>query len=222
MDRIRELLKSGQDPTEADFFEAGDDCQIQAGCIVGLRYRGDCEPVKIGSGVTIRTGSIIYADVTIGDDFQTGHNVVVREHTVFGNHIVVGTNTVIDGHVTIGNFVKIESNCYIPTHVSIGSRVFIGPGVILTNDRYPQKMRDDYKPEGPTIEDGVSLGGGVVVVPGVTVGNGSFIAAGSVVTKDIPPMSFVKGVPGVVMPLPEKLRELNTAVNWRKYLNGKD
>lgn len=200
------------------FVEAGENFVCQPRAVVGLQYRDGCQPVIMGKNVTIRTGTIIYADVIAGDDFQTGHHVVIREKTSFGNHIVVGTNTVIDGHVTIGDFVKIESNCYIPTHVSIGSRVFIGPGVVLTNDRYPQKMRDQYKPEGPIIEDGVTLGGGSIVVPGVTIGRGSFVAAGAVVTKDIPPMSFVKGVPGEILPLPEKLREFNIAKNWRKYV----
>mgnify|MGYP000135607571 CR=1 FL=1 len=193
---------------------------IQPRAIVGLRYRDDCRPVILGDNCTIRSGTIIYADTCFGNDFQTGHNVMIREKTVTGDHIVIGTNTVIDGNVTIGDFVKIETNCYIPTHVTIGTRVFIGPGVVLTNDRYPQKMRDLYIPEGPIIEDGVSLGGGVVVVPGVTIGRGSFIAAGAVVTKDIPPMSFVKGVPGKIFPLPEKLTEFNMAKNWRKYLDA--
>jgi len=62
----------------------------------------------------------------------------------------------------------------------------------------------------------------VVVVPGVTIGKGSFVAAGAIVTKDIPPMIFVKGVPGEITPLPEKLSGLNIALNWREYLNGKD
>ena len=70
------------------------------------------------------------------------------------------------------------------------------------------------------MEDGVTLGGGVVVVPGVTIGKGSFVAAGAVVTKDVPPMSFVKGVPGVISQLPEKLREMNIALNWRKYFGA--
>ncbi len=203
---------------EEHFVEAGRDCLFQPGIVLGLRYKKNCSPFKVGDGAVIRTGTIIYADVVAGNDFQTGHNVVIREKTVSGSHIVIGTNTVIDGHVIIGDFVKVESNCYIPTHVRIGSRVFIGPGVVLTNDRYPQKMRNQYKPEGPIIEDGVTLGAGVVVVPGVRIGKGSFVAAGAVVTKDIPPMSLVKGVPGEIFPLPEKLRELNIAKNWRKYL----
>ena len=201
------------------FVEAGENCQFQPNTILGLRYKDDCRPFRIGKNGFIRSGSVIYGDVSAGDFFQTGHNVLVREHTVFGDHIVVGTNTVIDGHVVMGDFVKIESNCYIPTHVTIGSRVFIGPGVVLTNDKYPLKMRDEYKPGGPTIEEGVTLGAGVVVCPGVVIGGGCFVAAGAVVTKDVPPMSLVKGVPAVVMPLPDNLRELNVALSWRKYLN---
>jgi acetyltransferase-like isoleucine patch superfamily enzyme len=197
----------------------GKNCVFQRGAVVGFRYRDDCSPFQVGDDVHVRSGTIIYADSGAGDDFQTGHNVMIREKTFFGDHIVVGTNTVIDGNVQVGDFVKIESNCYIPTHVNIGSRVFIGPGVVLTNDMYPQKMRDEYIPMGPTIEDGVSLGGGVVVVPGVTIGKGSFVAAGAVVTKDIPAMSFVKGVPGEVGQLPAKLEEMNMAKNWRKYLD---
>lgn len=207
---------------EQHFVESGKNCIFQPGTVLGLRYKEDCSPFKVGDNARIRTGTIIYSDVEAGDDFQTGHNVMIREKTVFGNHIVVGTNTVIDGHVIIGDFVKIESSCYIPTHVNIGSRVFFGPGVVLTNDRYPQKMRDQYKPEGPIINDGVTLGAGVVVLPGVKVGMGSFVAAGAVVTKDIPPMSFVKGIPGKISPLPKKLRELNMAKNWRKYLDEQD
>ncbi len=204
---------------ETHFVEAGENCQFQPNTILGLRYRDDCGPFRLGKNGCVRSGSVIYGDVRAGDFFQTGHNVLVREHTVFGDHIVVGTNTVIDGHVVMGDFVKIESNCYIPTHVTIGSRVFIGPGVILTNDKYPLKMRDAYKPEGPTIEDGVTLGAGVIICPGLTIGKGSFVAAGAVVTKDVPPMSLVRGVPGVFMTLPENLRELNVALSWREYLN---
>lgn len=201
-------------------FTAGEDCRIMPGSVVGLVYRSGCNPARLGAGCVIRAGSMIYGDVTAGDDLQTGHHVLIREGTVIGDHVVIGTNTVIDGSVTIGSFVKIESNCYIPTHVTIGSRVFLGPGVVLTNDRYPLKMRAQYRPEGPVIEDGVTLGGGVVVCPGVTIGAGSFIAAGAVVTADVAPGSLVKGVPGRASPLPDKLRERNLALSWMKYLDA--
>jgi len=207
---------------DTKFMEAQTGWQIQPGCIVGLKYKEECQPVRLGQMAYIRTGTIIYADVQIGDFFQTGHHVLIREKTIIGNHVVVGTHTVIDGQVTIGDFVKIESNCYIPTHVAIGSRVFLGPNVTLTNDRYPLKMRDQYRPEGPIIEDGVTLGAGVVVCPGVRIGRDSFVAAGAVVTKDVPADSLVMGVPGRFSPLPDKLRERNLALSWRKILNEKD
>ena len=200
------------------YFEPGEDCVVQEGCVVGLRYRADCQAVVVGCGATIRTGTIIYADVTAGDNFQTGHHVMVREHTNIGDHVVIGTGSVVDGTVEIGSFVKIESNCYIPTHTKIGCRVFFGPNVTLTNDKYPLKLRDEYVPQGPVISDGVTLGAGTVVCPGVTIGADTFVAAGAVVTKDVPPSSLVKGVPGVVSALPAHLRERNIALSWRKFL----
>jgi acetyltransferase-like isoleucine patch superfamily enzyme len=201
-------------------FQAPDDLVLQPGAILGLAYRPDAGPARLGRKCIVRAGAVIYGDVTIGDLFQCGHNAVVRENTRIGTNVVVGTNTVLDGTTEIADYVKIESSCYIPTHVRIGTRVFIGPNVTLTNDRYPLKMRASYKPEGPIIEDGVTLGAGVVVVPGVTIGRGSFIAAGAVVTKEIPPMSFVSGVPGRISALPERLSEFNMALSWRQYLDG--
>jgi acetyltransferase-like isoleucine patch superfamily enzyme len=196
------------------FAELSENCIVQENVILGLKYKEGCQKVKIGNNAVIRAFTIIYADVVIGDEFKTGHGVVIREHTKIGSRIVVGTGTVIDGYVEIGDRVKIESRVYIPTHTKIGSDVFIGPGAILTNDKYPQRLRDQYEPMGPVIEDSVSIGAGSVILPGVRIGEGSFIAAGSVVTKDVPPWSLVKGVPGEIYPLPEKLRERNKAKRW--------
>jgi acetyltransferase-like isoleucine patch superfamily enzyme len=81
------------------------------------------------------------------------------------------------------------------------------------------KLRDEYAPEGAVIEDGVTLGAGVIVLPGVRIGKDSFVAAGAVVTKDVPPQSLVIGVPGRAAPLPEKLRERNMALSWSKYIS---
>ncbi len=153
------------------------------------------------------------------NDFQTGHNVVIREKTKIGNHVIIGTNTVIDGQVTIGDFVKIMTNCYLPTHVVIGNRVFLGPNVTLTNDRYPLKMRDKYVPQGPVIEDYVTIAAGVLVCPGIRIGRNSFIAAGAVVTKDVPPECLAIGVPARFKPLKRELLEPNVALSWRRFLN---
>ena len=167
----------------------------------------------------IRRGTIIYCDVVAGDNFQTGHNAIVRENSTLGRYVPVGPGTVVDGNVDIADFVKIETNCYICTHVSIGTRVFIGPGVVFTNDKYPLKDRDNYKPVGPIIEEFVTIGAASVVLPGVTIGRGSFVAAGSVVTKDVPPQTIVRGNPGRIYDLPEYLQERNIALNWRNVID---
>lgn len=199
-------------------FIHGDKCLIDEGCFLGYPHGDEDEPLRLGNHARIRAGSILYADVVAGDYFQTGHHVMIRAHTRIGDHVVIGTNTVIDGQVEIGDFVKVESQCYIPTHVRIGTRVFIGPGVTLTNDRNPLKHRDSYRPEGSVLEDGVTVGGGVTICPGVRVGEDAFIAAGAVVTKDVPPRMLAIGVPARHKSLPENLTGRNMALSWRGFI----
>ncbi len=89
-------------------------------------------------GAVLRSGTIIYCDVVIGDAFQTGHNVLIREKTAIGDRVAIGTAAVIEGDCTIGDDVRLQSLVYIPpTGARIGNRVFIGPNAVLTNDRYP-------------------------------------------------------------------------------------
>ncbi len=202
----------------ADLASYGENTIVQEGVQLSENRQPGDMPTKLGAFSLVRSGTILYANVSAGDYFQTGHNVLVREKTVIGKHVVIGTNSVVDGNVSIGDFVKIESCCYIPTHVHIGSRVFIGPSVTMTNDRYPLKLRDAYKPDGPVIEDNVTIGAGVVILPGVIIGSGSFIAAGAVVTKNVPPGSLVKGVPGIASRLPKYLSEQNMALSWQNYI----
>jgi len=196
------------------FVKLGRGCVVHQGVILGLKYREGCRETVIGDRAVIRWGTIIYADVVIGDDFRTGHSAMIRENTKIGDQVVVGTNTVIDGNVEIGSFVKLESNVYIPTHTNIGSYVFIGPGAVLTNDKYPQRLRDEYEPMGPTLEDSVTVGANATILPGVRIGEGSMVAAGSVVTKDVPPWHLAIGVPARLEPLPKRLREKNRAKSW--------
>jgi acetyltransferase-like isoleucine patch superfamily enzyme len=202
------------------FYEAGPECRIDPGAQVGLKYKPDCGPAIFGAHAHVRSGSVIYGDVRAGDHFETGHHVLVRAETTMGDHVMLGTNVVIDGQVSLGSFIKIEANCYIPTHCCFGSRVFLGPGVTILNDRYPLRMRDRYRPEGCVVEDNATIGGGVVLLPGVRIGKGSFIAAGAVVTKDVPPERLVVGVPGRIRALPEGLREPNTALSWQPFIAG--
>jgi acetyltransferase-like isoleucine patch superfamily enzyme len=182
--------------------QLGEDCEIQAN--VSLGDAGEGEPPVIGNESTIRSGAIIYPDVTIGDRFTTGHNVLIREQTTIGDDVVAGTNTVIDGTTTIGSCVSIQTGVYIPTETTIGDNVFLGPHAVLTNDPYP--IRKDVDLIGPILEDGVSIGANATVLPGVAIGEGSFVAAGAVVTEDVPPNTLAVGTPAVHRRLPEPLQ----------------
>ena len=162
----------------------------------------------------IRQGCIIYPNVSVGSNFITGHNVVIRSKVTIGDYVLLGTNTVIDGDVKIGDYVKIETGCYLPPGVTIGSRVFIGPNVTFTNDLFPLKRREDYTVSQTTVGDNVSFGAGSVVLPGINIGSAVFIAAGAVVTKDVPSESLVIGN-GKIEVLPEKLKGVNHAKSWK-------
>lgn len=186
-------------------FVSGDGCTIDDDATID---HGEFdEPTSVGTNATIRAGSIIYGDVTIGDDFTTGHDVLVREGTTIGDDVLVGTKTVIDGQTTIGSHVSLQTNVYVPTKTTIESNVFVGPGAVLTNDEYP--IRTDADLEGPTIKEGASIGANATLLPGVTVGQNAFVAAGAVVTQDVPADSLAVGAPARVQTLPDPLKGPN-------------
>jgi acetyltransferase-like isoleucine patch superfamily enzyme len=157
----------------------------------------------IGVNAIIRSGTIIYCDVIIGDNFQSGHNVMIREKTRIGNRVSIGTATVIEGDTTIGNEVSLQSMVYIPTDTVIGDNVFIGPNTVLTNDRYPPTGIGGLK--GPQIMDGAAIGANVTLLPGVCIGEGALVAAGAIVTRNVPAHKLAIGTPAKITDLPSKM-----------------
>lgn len=161
----------------------------------------------IGNDSFIRAGTTIFSNVRTGVRFKTGHNAMIREKTTIGDNVLVGTNVIIDGNVSIGNNVSIQGNVYIPTHVIIEDNVFIGPCAVLANDRYP--IRGEYTPEGPILRKGVSIGANATIVPGVEIGEGAMVAAGALVTKDVPAWKLAIGCPAKIRELPEVMQCIN-------------
>ena len=170
---------------------------------VGYAYDTEAGATSVGDDAVVRPGSIIYGDVDIGRGFVTGHNVLVRENTEIGDDVLVGTNTVIDGQVTIGSNVSLQTGVYVPQYTDIGDQVFVGPRAVMTNDPYPVRREEALR--GPTIEAHVSIGANATLLPGVTIGEGAFVAAGAVVTRDVPPETLAIGAPAEFEPLPERL-----------------
>lgn len=162
---------------------------------------------EIGKNGKIRSNTEIYDDVVIGNNFTTGHNVLIRSHTTIGNNVLVGTNSVIEGRCIIGNNVSIQSNVYIPINSIIEDYVFIGPCACFTNDKYP--IRINFELKGPRIRKGASIGANSTLLSGVEIGEGAMVAAGAIVTHDIPSNYLAIGVPARIKPLPKHLKTLN-------------
>lgn len=184
--------------------------------LLGLRQvdlnleHADYEGCTIGDNAIIRSGSVFYCSVKMGNNVRTGHGVLVRENTAVGNNVSIGTNTVIDNNCTIGSFVSMQTRVYLPTGSTIEDYVFLGPGATLTNDRFPVRTAGPLEPA--VIRRGASLGANCVIMPGITIGEGALIAANAVVTKDVPDWHVAKGLPAEVVPLREELRVLNKII----------
>jgi len=154
----------------------------------------------IGNNAVLRSGTIIYCDVIIGDWFQSGHNVMIREKTRIGDRVSVGTSVVIDGNTLVGSDVSLQSMVYIPTNTTIGDHVFIGPNAVLTNDRYPPSGIGGLV--GPVIENHAAIGANTTILPGIHVGEGALVAAGAIVTRDVPAHRLAVGAPAKIQDLP--------------------
>ncbi len=112
-----------------------------------------------------------------------------------------------DNDCEIGNYCSFQTGAYIPTGTIIGDRVFLGPNASLTNDKTP--VRTEYLCEPITIEDDVSIGSNATIMPGLTIGEGAFVAGGAIVTKDVPAWHLAKGCPAVFSKLPDNLKKPN-------------
>lgn len=165
------------------------------------------EGVRLGQRAVIRSDSILYCGVTIDHHVRTGHGILVRENTTIGHNVLIGTNTVIDNDCTIGSHVSLQTRVYIPTGTVVEDYVFMGPGATVTNDRMPIRTDEGLLPA--TIRRGASIGANATILPGVVVGEGAFVAAGAVVTKDVPDWHMAIGAPARFTPLPDELRVEN-------------
>ena len=198
----------------------GEGFQIDESALLGYPTGRKIEVVKtvIGARARIRSNTVVYTNVVIGDDLETGHNVVIREENVIGDGFCIWNSSTVDYGCRIGSGVRIHNNVYVAQYTVIEDDVFLAPGVIIANDPHPictKCMR------GPTIERGARIGVNATLLPGITVGEYSLVGAGSVVTVDVSPHTVVYGVPA----RPAKaIDELECPLNLvdRPYLEGRD
>lgn len=171
-------------------------------------------PLHIGKESLIRSETIIYGDNEIGDFFQTGHRVTIREHSRIGEHVRIGTLSDIQGYCEIQDYVNMHSNVHIGMKSVIKKYAWIFPYVVLTNDPNPPSE----SLMGVTIEEFAIVATGTVVLPGKTIGNGALVGAGSIVTKDVGQDTIAVGNPAREHGSTEKIKDAITGEKvypWR-------
>jgi UDP-2-acetamido-3-amino-2,3-dideoxy-glucuronate N-acetyltransferase len=191
----------------------GDGCVVDDHAILGKRprlagrssARGEIGHLTLGERVTVCAGAIVFAGASIGDDAILGDQSFVRERSSVRPGSVVGRGSVVDNDVSIGARVRVQTNVYLTAFTVIEDDVFVGPGATTTNDDTMARHDPDYALRGATLRRACRVGGAAVLTPGVEIGEEAFIAAGALVTRDVPARAVVMGVPArVVREVPDE------------------
>ena len=150
----------------------------------------------IGSHVTVGTAAVIYKGAKIADDCLIADGATIREDVSVGKQTIVGRGACVENHCRVGARVKIETNAYITAYSTVEDDCFIAPGVITSNDNFAGRTKERLSQfKGVTVKRGGRLGAGTVVLPGKTIGEDGFAAAGSTVSRDVPNGTIVAGPP---------------------------
>ncbi|MCX7832464.1 MAG: acetyltransferase [Actinobacteria bacterium] len=157
---------------------------------------GKINLLEIGDNVKINSFAILFAGSKIDDGCVIGDRATIRERVTIGRESVIGLNVCIENDTSIGSRCRIQTNAYITAYTIVEDYVFIAPCVTTTNDNYMGRTKKSVEMmKGPVIRKGARIGGNAILLPGVVIEKEAFVAAGSVVTKDVPEKSVVKGVP---------------------------
>jgi len=153
----------------------------------------------------IQASADVSPEATVGEGSSVWHLAQVREGAVLGKSCIVGRGAYVGVGVRMGDSCKLQNYALVYEPAVLEDGVFVGPGVVFTNDRYPrsiapdgtQKQGEDWEAVGVTVRRGASIGARSVCVAPVTIGRWAQVAAGSVVTRDVPDFALVAGVPAI-------------------------
>ncbi len=211
----------GAHVTVHDDTRIGPGCVIEDGVVLGKRPRlarhsaaagRPLDGLEIGREVTVCAGAIVFAGAVIADRAIVGDQSFVRERARVGEASVIGRGSVLDNDVVVGERVRIQTNVYITAGSVVEDDVFVGPGASTTNDDTMSRHGSDHVLAGATLRRACRVGGSAVLVPGVEIGEEAFVAAGAVVTRDVPPRAVVMGVPARVV---RQVSDADLLDRWR-------
>ncbi len=151
----------------------------------------------------VAPGADVSPAASVGEGTKVWHLAQVREDARIGAGCIIGRGAYIGTGVVMGDHCKVQNGALVYEPARLGDGVFVGPAVVFTNDAYPRainpdgtlKSASDWEPVGVTVEDGASIGARAVCIAPVRVGRWATVAAGAVVTKDVPDYALVVGVP---------------------------
>lgn len=182
----------------------GRGCRIGDGAIIGRvpvlaadssALRTEPSQTILEDGAVVCAGAIVFAGARICAGAIVGDQAHVRERAILGAGSVLGRGSALGSDVVVGARVRIQTNVWLTSFTVVEDEVFVGPGVVTTNDDEMGRGRPAEELRAPVLRRGCRIGGGVVLTPGVEVGEGAFVAAGAVVTRDVPRRAMVMGVP---------------------------
>ncbi len=178
-------------------------------------------------GTRIVDSADVSPEATVGEDSSVWHLAQVREGAVLGRGCVIGRGAYIGTGVRLGDHCKVQNYALVYEPAELGEGVFVGPAAVLTNDTFPRainpdgslKSASDWDAVGVTVGRGASIGARAVCVAPVRVGEWATVAAGAVVTRDVPAHALVVGVParqvGWVGRAGHPLEQTTTPGEWR-------
>jgi UDP-2-acetamido-3-amino-2,3-dideoxy-glucuronate N-acetyltransferase len=198
----------------------GDGCAIEDHAVLGKRprlarhsgARGEVRALELGARVSVGAGAVVFAGASVGPDAILGDQTFVRERAWIGEGSVIGRGSVVDNDVVIGARVRVQTNVYLTAFTLVEDDVFVGPGAITTNDDTMARHGEETPVRGATLRRACRVGGGAVLTPGVEIGEEAFVAAGAVVTRDVPARAVVMGVPARMV---REVGEEDLLERWR-------
>ena len=186
----------------------GDGVEVQDGVVLGKPPKlarsssaagRAVPPLVVEAGAVVCCRAIVFAGAAIGERAIVGDQAYVRERAEIGAGTLIGRGSAVDNDVRVGERVKVQTDVYLTAFSEVEDDVFVGPGATTTNDDTMSRHGPDYVLRGARLRRACRVGGGAVLCPGVEVGEEAFVAAGAVVTRDVPPRAVVMGVPARVV-----------------------